>query len=158
MQPLIPSWFQEIKLLTATDLLSLLTYHKKCGDAANALKLDVSWITSHYRNLQACSWLSGRYSQLSCRCTKPSTPRYMLFRDFSYPEWWEDFMERMFTTLRDKPCKKTVQASAEETVRIVKAANCNVCAPQVAQGMRDFLGLFTRKVEEAISRVSSTFI
>ena len=67
-------------------------------------------------------------------------------------------MERMFTTLRDKPCKKTMQASAEETVWIVKAANCNVCALQVVQGMCDFLGLFTRKVEEAISRVSNTFI
>ncbi|KAF8545682.1 hypothetical protein OG21DRAFT_1428849 [Imleria badia] len=53
-QPLIPSWFQEIELLTATNLLSLLTYHKKCGEAIYALKHDLSWITSHYGSLEAC--------------------------------------------------------------------------------------------------------
>ena len=29
-QPLVPSWFQEIELIAATDLLSLLTYHRRC--------------------------------------------------------------------------------------------------------------------------------
>ena len=58
-QPLIPSWCQEIELLPTTDPLSLLTYHKECGDAVYALRLDLSWITSHYRTLQACPLLSN---------------------------------------------------------------------------------------------------
>ena len=157
-QPLIPSWFQEIELLTATDLLSLLTYHKKCGDAVYALKLDVSWITSHYGNSQACSWLSDRHSRYSCRCPKPNTSKYELFSDVSHPQWWEDFMEETFTALRDKPCKETVQAAAEQTVQSVKERDCSVCTPQVTEGMRDFLDLFTRKVDEAVSQVSYTTI
>ena len=157
-QPLIPSWFQEIELLTATDLLSLLTYHKKCGDAVYALKLNVSWITSHYRNSQACFWLSDRHSRHNCRCPKPNTPRYELFSDVSNPEWWEEFMEETFTALRDKPCKETVQAAVERTVQSVKARNCNACTPHVAEGMRDFLDLFTRKVDKAVSQVSYTAI
>ncbi|KAF8553553.1 hypothetical protein OG21DRAFT_1497601 [Imleria badia] len=151
-QPLIPSWFQEIELLTATDLLSLLTYHKKCGDAVYALKLDISWITSHYGSSEGCSWLSDRYSRYSCGCPKPNTSRYKLF-DESHPQWWDDFMEETFTALRDKPCKETVQASAEQTVQIVKAQECRVCSPQITEGMRDFLDLFTRKIEEAVSRI-----
>ena len=155
-QPLIPSWFQEIELLTATDLLSLLTYHKKCGDAVYALKLNVSWIKSHYGNSEACSWLSDRQSRHSCGCRKPNTPRYKLFSDIPHPQWWEDFMDETFTALRDKPCKETVQAAAEQTVQSVKARNCSVCGPQVTEGMRDFLDLFTRKVDEAVSQVNYT--
>ena len=79
-QPLIPSWFQEVDLVTATDLLSLLTYHKKCGDAVFALRPDLSWIESHYRSSQACAWLSG------CnKCQKSAAPKYRLF-GYSY-QW-----------------------------------------------------------------------
>ncbi|KAF8557936.1 hypothetical protein OG21DRAFT_1481931 [Imleria badia] len=151
-QPLIPSWFQEIDLLSATDLLSLLTYHKKCGDAVYALRRDLSWITSRYGSSQACSWLSDRNSQYSCGCSKPNPSRHKLF-DLSHPQWWDDFMVETFAALRDKPCKETVQASAEKTVQNVKGRNCRVCAPQVTEGMRDFLDLFTRKIEEAVSQI-----
>ena len=41
-QPLVPSWFQEIELIAAADLLSLPTYHRRCGDAVYALKHDLS--------------------------------------------------------------------------------------------------------------------
>ena len=91
-QPLIPSWFQEVELITATDLLSLLAYHKKCGDAIYALRLDLSWITSHYGSSQACAWLSGQYWQanynrysdiggnyVNCGCPRPHVARYTIF-------------------------------------------------------------------------------
>ena len=84
-QPLIPTWFQEIELITATELLSLLTYHRRCGDAVYALKLDLSWITSRYGGLAACSWLLGWYmfnSHGDCRdggCAKSDAGRYSLF-------------------------------------------------------------------------------
>ena len=154
-QPLIPSWFQEIELISATDLLSLLTYHRRCGDAVYALRLDLSWITSYYERSEACSWLSGRYfhynNMTNCGC-HAATKRYTLF-NFSL-QWWEDFMEETFLALRDKPCKETVQASAEKTVQTVKARNCQACSPKVTEGMRDFLDLFTRKLEETVSQVS----
>ena len=158
-QPLIPSWFQEIELITATDLLSLLTYHRRCGDAVYALRLDLSWITSHYRSLEACSWLSGRHLDAykvstNCGCVRSdSLRRYALFK-ISLPQWWESFMEETFLALRDKPCKETVQALAEKTVQTVKARNCQTCSPKVTEGMRDFLDLFTRKIEETVSQVS----
>ena len=157
-QPLIPSWFQEIELLAATDLLTLLTYHQRCGDAVFALRLDLSWITSHYANSEACSWLSGRYysytygGNTNCGCAIRGTARYTLFGVSL--QWWEDFMEETFTALRDKPCKKTVQARAEKTLQAVKAKNCEACSPKVTEGMRDFLDLFTRKIEETVSQVS----
>ncbi|KAH0836778.1 hypothetical protein J3R83DRAFT_8528 [Lanmaoa asiatica] len=60
-QPLIPPWFQEIALITAGDLLALLSYHQRCGDAVYALRNDMSWIRSHYGSSQGCTWLSGKY-------------------------------------------------------------------------------------------------
>ena len=157
-QPLIPSWFQEIELLSATELLSLLTYHKKCGDAVYALSLNLSWITSHYRSSEGCSWLSGRQPQYSsnCGCSNPTSQRYKLFSDLSLPKWWRDFMEETFAALRDQPCTEIVKIFAEKTVQTVKARNCAACSPKVTEGMRDFVDLFTRKIEETVSQVSYT--
>ena len=177
-QPLIPSWFQEVELITATDLLSLLTYHKKCADAAYALRLDLSWITSHYGSSQACTWLSGQYWQarhqsykgydedyddygnrlnvggnyVNCGCPRPQMARYRIFN--VAPQWWEDFMEETFTTLRDKPCLESVKSSAEKAVQTVKARNCQACSPMVAEGMREFVDCFARKIDETVSQVS----
>ena len=149
-QPLIPSWFQEIDLVTATDLLSLFTYHKKCGDAAFALRLDLSWVEFHYGSAQSCVWLSG-----SCGCQKSTPPKYKLsWFSYSY-QWWEEFMEETFMALRDKPCKETVKVFGEKTVQTVKARGCS-CSARVTEGMRDFVDLFARKVEETVSQVSST--
>ena len=159
-QPLIPSWFQEIDLVAATDLLSLLTYHKKCGDAVYALRLDLSWITSHYGGLQTCSWLYGQYQQnystYDCACQRANTTKYGVFGVSL--QWWEDFMEETFIALQDKPCEKTVQTSAEKAVQAVKARNCQACSPKVAEGMRDFVELFTKKVDEVTSQVSTTLV
>ena len=160
-QPLIPSWFQEVELITATDLLSLLTYHKKCGDAVYALRLDLSWITSHYGSSQACAWLSGQYwsadydgygssGHVNCGC--PRATRYRIFN--VAPQWWADFMEETFTELRDKPCLESVKSSAEKAVQTVKARNCQACSPGVAEGMREFVDLFERKIDETVSQVS----
>ncbi|KAF8141478.1 hypothetical protein EV363DRAFT_19202 [Boletus edulis] len=157
-QPLIPSWFQEIDLLTATDLLSLLTYHKKCGDAVYALKLDLSWVTSHYGSSGACSWLSGcyydrNYSNRSCGCQRSETPKCALFNTSGALQWWEDFIEETFTALRDKPCKDTVKATADKTVQTVKARNCQACSPKITEGMRDFVDLFSSKIDETVSQI-----
>ncbi|KAF8545707.1 hypothetical protein OG21DRAFT_1518546 [Imleria badia] len=61
-------------------------------------------------------------------------------------------MEETFTALRDKPCKEPAKASAEKTVQTVKGRNCQVCSPKITEGMRDFVDLFTRKIEETVSQ------
>jgi len=155
-QPLIPSWFEEIELLTATDLLALLAYHQKCGDAAYTLKTNTSWIKTHYGSSQAWSWLSGEHANdygNNCSCPETKRPRYELFNN-KRPQWWEDFMEETFLALRDKPCGATILASAEKTVQYVKGLNCEACSPKVAAGMREFSALFVRKAEEEISKVT----
>ena len=159
-QPLIPSWFQEIELISATDLLALLTYHKKCGVAVYALRLDLSWIKTHYMNSQACFWLSCQTQNCNycrrnwnCGCAKVAgTSKYGLF-EIQPPQWWADFMEETFTALQDRPCGSTVKTCAEKTVQSVKAQNCQACPPRVTEGMRDFVDLFVRKIEETISQV-----
>ncbi|KAF9233457.1 hypothetical protein BU15DRAFT_80065 [Melanogaster broomeanus] len=156
-QPLIPSWFEEIELLSSADLLALLTYHQKCGNAVYALKTDVSWIRTHYGSEAACSWLSGLMTDHynyhnACGCPKSPVPTYSLFNNQKL-QWWNDFMEKTFLALRDKPCEATIQACAEETVQNVRARNCAACSPRIVEGMRDFSVLFARKVEEAVSQV-----
>ena len=153
-QPLIPSWFQEVELISATDLLSLLTYHKKCADAVYALRLDLSWITSHYGSLQGCPFLSGRCTY-SCGCPRGKPAAGQRYTLYSTPvQWWEEFMEETFTGLQDRPCKETVKTSAEKTVQTVRARNCQACSPNIAEGMRDFVDFFTGKIEELVSKVS----
>ena len=63
-------------------------------------------------------------------------------------------MDETFIALRDKPCKATVQALLEKTVQNVKAGGCQGCAPKIADGMRDLLDLFARKIEETVSQVN----
>ncbi|KAF8551229.1 hypothetical protein OG21DRAFT_304600 [Imleria badia] len=160
-QPLIPSWFQEIAMITAADFLALLTYHKQCGDAVYALRTDLAWITSHYGSNEACSWLHGRYRYNNyngypqyndCGCPRAPTSKYMLF-GIQSPQWWGDFMEETFTQLRDKPCAATVRAAAEKTVQTVKTQNCASCSPSITEGMRDFSDLFVRKIEVVVSQI-----
>ena len=163
-QPLIPSWFKEISLITAADLLALLTYHRECGDAVYALRTDMSWIKSHYGSSQGCAWLSGKNPNGSimfgggvgyddCRCPRTPTPtRYLLFEKTL--QWWEDFMEETFVALRDKPCRATVEGLAEKTVKIVKKTNCPVCSTSVSEGMRGFSDLLVKKMDEVVSQVS----
>ncbi|KAF8428418.1 hypothetical protein L210DRAFT_3508760 [Boletus edulis BED1] len=150
-QPLIPGWFQEIELISAADLLALLTYHKKCGDA----------IASHYGSNEACTWLLGRYtitnrhghqSYNNCNCPRGSLSKYWLF-GIQSPQWWENFMEETFKELRDKPCKETVQAAAEKAVQSVRTLNCQTCSATVTEGMHDLSDLFVKKVDEVVSRI-----
>ena len=65
-------------------------------------------------------------------------------------------MEETFAALREKPCKATVQASAEKTMQIVKAQKCKICSSHITEGMRSFVDLFARKIEETVSQVSHT--
>ena len=150
-QPLIPSWSEEIGILNTGDLLSLLSYHQRCGDAVYALKNNLSWITS----LPDSNWLISSYSGYDlgrCCCCAPTT-RYAVSSN-RVPKWWDDFMEETFTALRDKPCKSTVQASAEKTAQEVKARGCGACSLKATEGTRELVKLFARKIEKTVSQVS----
>ncbi|KAF8555644.1 hypothetical protein OG21DRAFT_832006 [Imleria badia] len=177
-QPLIPSWFQEISLISATDLLALLTYHQKCGDAVYALRSDVLWIQSHYGSSEGCPWLPRRSKSpsetkgprvkglyvtsvgddnSSCRCATSTTPTYKLFKS-QPPKWWEDFMMETFVALRDKPCRATVESFVAKTVQSVRKQGCPTCSVNISEHMRDFSEVMTRKVEEVVSRVALTLM
>ena len=65
-------------------------------------------------------------------------------------------MEETFTELRDKPSKETVKAVSERTAQSVKAQNCSICSPRITEGMREFLEVFARQIEEKVSKVTST--
>ncbi|KAI9464709.1 hypothetical protein HD554DRAFT_2280652 [Boletus coccyginus] len=159
-QPLIPSWFEEIDMITAADLLALLAYHRECGDAVQALRKNILWIRSHYRTSQGCAWLSGKYAPdmggRECLCPRSSPPKYRLFENYSLL-WWEDFMNEVFLELREKPCGTTVASLAAKTVQNVKDRNCPICSANITEGMRDFSALLVRKVEEVVSQVELDF-
>ncbi|KAI9464705.1 hypothetical protein HD554DRAFT_1249783 [Boletus coccyginus] len=171
-QPLIPPWFEEIGLITAADLLALLTYHQTCGNAVYALRNDMSWIQSHYGSIQGCPWLSkgsekprrgkgyGGFSEhdnSSCLCASLTTGAYSLFG--SQPlEWWGDFMEETFVALRDKPCRETVESFVAKTVQSVRKQNCPTCSVNISGHMRDFSELLTRKVDEIVSKIELVMV
>ena len=172
-QPLIPAWFQEIDLISAADLLALLTYHQKCGDAVYTLKNGLSWIESHYGSSQGCAWLPrksessntfGAFGQAkedrgdpTCRCARSTIVAYRLFK-LQPPSWWEGFMTETFAALRDNPCRETVESFAPRTVQTVRAQNCPICSVNISDYMRVISGLFTAKVEEVVSKVRCVII
>ncbi|KAN0088147.1 hypothetical protein V8E55_005204 [Tylopilus felleus] len=145
-QPFLPSWFKEINLITAADLLALLTYHRECGDAVYTLSADISWIKAHYRTSRGCVWFSGRSPK----------PKYKVFEGSSL-QWWEDFMEETFVSLREKPCGETVASQAAKTVESVRGRNCPTCSARITKGMRDFSDLLTKMVEVVVSQIELDF-
>ncbi|KAI6041351.1 hypothetical protein EDC04DRAFT_1312451 [Pisolithus marmoratus] len=90
---LVPDWFEEIGMITSTDLLALWAYHQKCGKAVQILKLSFSWIEGHYQSREAAPWIFGETPGRSCRCPKSNTIR--LFGQ-GHVMWWEEFMETTF--------------------------------------------------------------
>ena len=67
-------------------------------------------------------------------------------------------MEETFIALQDKPCEKAVQTSSEKMAQAVKARNRQACSSKVTEGMRSFVELFTKKINEAFSQVSTTLM
>ncbi|KAI6112933.1 hypothetical protein F5141DRAFT_747811 [Pisolithus sp. B1] len=152
-EPLVPMWFEEIELITSSELLSLLTYHKKCSDAVQVLKDDCSWITTEYPNWRAAPWMVGYdYDGDYCGCTRTASTRFSLPEGRS-AQWWETFMDSTFVDLRDKPCAETVRQNVEKAIQIVRQRGCRYCSPVVPGAMRDFETLFINKAEELIAKV-----
>ncbi|KAI6116802.1 hypothetical protein EDD16DRAFT_1045050 [Pisolithus croceorrhizus] len=142
---LVPDWFEEIGMITSTDLLALWAYHQKCGKAVQTLKLSYSWIERHYQSRAAAPWIFS-----NCSCPKSNTKR--LF-GHSHLLWWEEFMETTFQTLKEKPCGQTVYEAVEGTIEEVRRRDCSYCSADIATVMKPFADLFAKKVEDLVSEV-----
>ncbi|KAI6112981.1 hypothetical protein F5141DRAFT_1110814 [Pisolithus sp. B1] len=142
---LVPDWFEEIGMITSTDLLALWAYHQKCGKAVQTLKLSYSWIERHYQTRAAAPWIFS-----NCNCPRSNTIRLL---GQGHLIWWEEFMESTFQTLKEKPCAQTVHEAAERTIEEVRRRNCSSCSPNIATAMKPFADLFAKKVEDLVSEV-----
>lgn len=158
--PLIPARFAEIELITASDLLALLTYHKKCSVAMEPLLANLSWVQNHYGSSSACSWLfpkpkkSIRASgaEWECHCAWSSTAELKLWDTIPFA-WWITYMKETFAMLQDRPSGDNVRAEVEKTIQKVRSAGCSTCAAQVKEKMEEFSNLLAVEVEEATAQV-----
>ena len=151
-QPLIPAWFAEIELITATDLLSLLTYHKNCCIAVQVLMKDFKWITDHYGSQNGCMWILSPWYNGSCGCGQSSDKRFLLW-GISPVTWWATYIEEMSELLMDKPSGDIVRTEVEKTIQKVRGLNCTNCSDKVKANMTEFSDLLALKVEEAVASV-----
>ncbi|KAI6023344.1 hypothetical protein EDC04DRAFT_2900547 [Pisolithus marmoratus] len=152
-EPQVPMWFEEIELVTSTELLALLTYHRKCATAAQALKDDLSWITTEYSQWNAVPWMVALGSNGRNCCTRSTSGRYSVFNGMAVAQWWEAFVDATFLDLRDKPCAETIRQNVEKAIQTVRQGGCGNCSALAPGGMRDFGTLFINKVEELIAKV-----
>lgn len=152
-EPLVPVWFEEIELITSTELLALLTYHRKCATAVQVLTDDFGWITAEYPQWTSVPWLVGLGTNGYSCCTRSTSGRYPAFYGYAVAQWWEAFMDATSLDLRDKPCAETIRRSVEKAIQTVRQCNCSHCPASAPAGMRDFGELFIRKVEELISTI-----
>jgi len=165
--PLIPAWFAEIELITASDLLALLTYHKKCSVAVEPLLANLSWVESHYGSSSACSWLfplekvdknrnSGGWmidvKQWQCDCARSNAAELKLWNTTPFA-WWVTYMKETFAMLQDRPSGDNVRADVEKTIQKVRSAGCSICSAQIKEKMEEFSNLLAVKVEEATAKV-----
>ncbi|KAG1860618.1 hypothetical protein DFJ58DRAFT_778228 [Suillus subalutaceus] len=149
-QSLIPARFPEIDLITAKELLALLTYHQRCGISVQSLGTDLSWITSDYLsfglNAIGYQWI------ISGPCGCESSSRFLLNGQRPL-KWWSDYMEKCLVSLYDKPCGHTVLVGVSDTVRAVRATGCSQCCSNILVNMTGFAEFFSRKVDMLTAKV-----
>ncbi|KAJ8590982.1 hypothetical protein M405DRAFT_880759 [Rhizopogon salebrosus TDB-379] len=156
-QPLIPVWFAEIELITATDLLALLTYHKNCSVAVQTAVKDLKWIRYHYGSDNGCAWLFGftgvaPYNIRSqCKCKKATDSAFSPWGSTVPVAWWETYMQETFKLLLERPSSDTVRTGVEKTIQKVRNSNCTTCSDKVKAGMMEFSELLASKVEQAVA-------
>ncbi|KAI5992384.1 hypothetical protein F5J12DRAFT_726960, partial [Pisolithus orientalis] len=139
-EPLILGWFEEIELITSAELLSLLTYHRMCSNAVYFFKRNLSWIPDELKQGHG----------VSCRCQHDE--------DWDSPalgDWWQAFIDSTFFDLWDKPCAEMVQLNIEKTIHAIRQRGCNKCRKVAPGRLREVNILFTRKVEEVTSKVTT---
>ncbi|OAX40154.1 hypothetical protein K503DRAFT_799044 [Rhizopogon vinicolor AM-OR11-026] len=165
--PLIPVWFAEVELITSSELLALLTYHKKCSIAVEPLLANLHWVETHYGSTGGCSWLfptqstqtvTDSYyghvttSQSEC-CARSSAAEFKLWTSAAPVAWWATYMKETFEMLKDRPSGDNVRAEVEKTIQKVRSAGCHICSPRVKENMEEFSNLLALKVEEATTPI-----
>lgn len=148
-QSLIPTRVPEIDLITAKELLALLTYHQRCGTSVQSLGTDLSWITTSYLNgLNAggYQWIIGG----SCGCESGS--RFLLGGQRPL-KWWSDYMEKSLISLYDKPSSHTVLMEVGDAVQGVRSAGCSQCCSNILVNMTGFAEFFSSKVDILTAKV-----
>ncbi|KAG2075591.1 hypothetical protein BDR04DRAFT_1069365 [Suillus decipiens] len=152
-QPLVPALFAEINLITASDLLALLTYHKKCIIAVQAFMKNLEWMTDHYGSLAGCNWLFNRSNSYNYYCCEQGTDKRFFPWDTPPLAWWTTHMQEIYDLLCDSPSGDTVRAAADRTIQKVRSAGCTACSGRVKEAMTEFSNLLALKVEEAVAPV-----
>ncbi|KAG1737185.1 hypothetical protein EDB19DRAFT_1853014 [Suillus lakei] len=150
--PLIPALFAEIDLITASDLLALLTYHKKCVIAVQALMKDLKWMTDHYGSIGGCSWLFSRNNYNQYCCAQGTDNRFLPFSTTPLA-WWTTYMQETHELLMDSPSGDTVRMAADRTIQKVRSAGCATCSGRVKETMTEFSNVFALKVEEVVAPI-----
>ncbi|KAG2366386.1 hypothetical protein BDR07DRAFT_1606934 [Suillus spraguei] len=156
-QPLIPAQFSEIGLITASELLALLTYHKNCSVAVQHLTKDFRWLTDHYVNSNSCTWLFGPYYKDSCRCGRVTTNNRFLLWDTYTVTWWVTYMQELSELLKDRPSGDTVRMAADNTIQTVRGKGCPACSGSVKGNMTELSNLLALKVDEAVAAIELVF-
>ncbi|KAG2134091.1 hypothetical protein DEU56DRAFT_411682 [Suillus clintonianus] len=150
--PLVPAQFPEIGLITASELLALLTYHKNCGIAVQPLTKDLKWLTDHYVNQNACRWLLGPYYNGTCSCGQVTDNKFSLW-GIQTVTWWATYMQELSELLMDRPSGDTVRTATDKTIQKVRSKNCGACSSSVKANMTEFSDLLALKVDEAVAPV-----
>jgi hypothetical protein len=156
-QPLIPAWFAEIEMITASDLLALLTYHKKCNIVVAPLLLKLNWVTDHYGSSNNCNWLVSddqgrRNGSIKCGCARSTQAKFRLW-GLAPLSWWATYMEETFDLLKDTPSGGIVKSEAEKTIQKVRSGGCAMCSARVKAKMEEFSDLLALEVEKATASV-----
>lgn len=173
-QPLIPTWLPEIDMITASDLLALLTYHNKCSVAAASLLAKLDWMTNYYSNPSGCNWLLASdisetrraadtrlmtntwrgLSDTICRCARSDKAKFQLW-ELAPLSWWTTYMEETFELLRDTPSGDIVRSEVEKTIQKVRNMGCTTCSAHVKEKMEEFSNLLALNVDKVTASVRS---
>lgn len=151
-QPLIPAQFSEIGLITASELLALLTYHKNCSIAVQPLTKDLKWLTDHYGSYNGCVWLFGPYYNGSCGCGQVTDNRFSPWGMHTVT-WWATYMQELSELLMDRPSGDTVRTAADRTIQKVRSVGCAACSSSVKENMTELSNLLALKVDEAVAAI-----
>lgn len=161
-QPLIPTCLPEIDMITASDLLALLTYHTKCSVAAASLLANLDWMTNYYSNPSGCNWLLdtrrvldmwGKSSEPPiCKCARSDKAKFQLWKSAPY-SWWTTYMEETFELLRDTPSGDIVRSEVEKTIQKVRVVGCTTCSAHVKEKMEEFSNLLALNVDKATASI-----
>ena len=70
------------------------------------------------------------------------------------PGWWVDYLHAAAEALDTRPRGDTIAAPTFQASFLRRASACSVCGERALESMERFTRLFSKEIENAISRVS----